>query len=116
MDFVVETYRLTSNFPASETYGLTGQVRRAAVSIPSNIAEGHGRAQTREYVRFLGIAYGSLCECQTQLLLSERLGYLERRQTQYLLQESGEIGKMLHGLIRSLSDEKSRSKNSPTDP
>src|SRR4051794_5130461 len=76
MDLVAEVYRASRGFPSEELYGLTNQVRRASVSIPSNIAEGEGRGTNAEFVRFLRIAYGSLREVETQLLIAERLGYL----------------------------------------
>lgn len=75
MDFVVDIYKLTRSFPKDEKYGLTSQLRRAAVSIPSNIAEGAGRKGGKEYIQFLYIALGSLAELDTQLILAERLGY-----------------------------------------
>ena len=77
MDFVVEIYQLTKTFPQSECYGLTSQIRRAAVSIPSNISEGSARKNTKEFIQFLYIAQGSLSEVETQLLISERLEYIK---------------------------------------
>ena len=76
MDLAEEVYRLTWTFPKQEQYGLSNQLQRAAVSVPSNIAEGHGRSQSGEYVRFLNIARGSLAEMKTQLMLAARLGYI----------------------------------------
>lgn len=75
MDFVVDIYKLTRKFPSDEKFGLTSQLRRAAVSVPSNIAEGAGRKGVREYIQFLYIALGSLSELDTQLIIAERLGY-----------------------------------------
>lgn len=75
MDFVVEIYTLTRSFPSTELYGLTGQLRRAAVSIPSNLAEGATRKNTKEFIQFLYIAKGSLSEIETQLMIAERLKY-----------------------------------------
>jgi len=73
----LEIYKITKRFPNGERYGLTSQIRRAAVSVPSNIAEGYGRKTTQEYIRFLYIAYGSNCEMETQILLSGDLDYIE---------------------------------------
>ena len=84
MDLVTAIYRATAGFPRDEIYGLTSQLRRAAVSIPSNIAEGQGRQSTREFIHFLSIAYGSLNEAQTQILIAERLKYLNDSDCQSL--------------------------------
>ena len=98
MDLVVLTYRLSSRFPSEEKFGLISQMRRAAVSIPSNIAEGAARNSTKEYIRFLYIALGSLSELETQFLISKRLEYISD-----ILEESiTEIRKMLLGLIKNL--------------
>jgi four helix bundle protein len=102
MDFVEEVYRLTQSFPREEQYGITSQLRRAAVSIPSNIAEGQGRQTTGEFRQFLGQARGSLLETETQILLSERLKYLEHQATSGLLDQSAELGRILNGLLTSL--------------
>ena len=77
MDLVEAIYRTTARFPKEELYGLTSQIRRAAVSIPSNIAEGQARNTTRDFLHFLAIAYGSLKEVETQVLIAERLGYID---------------------------------------
>lgn len=77
MDLAVELYGLTQSFPADEKFGLTAQVRKAAVSVPSNIAEGHARGFTGDYVRFLRIGKGSLAEMETQIMLAERLDYID---------------------------------------
>src|SRR5256885_14874780 len=76
MDFATEVYRLTRSFPSDERFGLRLQVRRAAVSVASNIAEGHGRSNRREYARFVSIARGSLKEAETQIILAQRLGFM----------------------------------------
>lgn len=102
MDLVVECYRLTDGFPRTEIYGLSSQLRRAAVSVPSNTAEGAGRTHTREFIRHLGIARGSLFEAETQILISERLDYAAAGVTSPLLSAVAEVGRMLHGLITSL--------------
>lgn len=102
MDFVVEVYQATRRFPATEHYGLTSQVRRAAVSVPANIAEGHGRHHLNEYLHHLSFANGSLKEAETHLLIAERLGYLNAPDTQHLLLITSELGRMLGALSRSL--------------
>ena len=102
MDFVTDVYRATQSFPKEEQYGITGQMRRAAVSIPSNIAEGQGRQTTGEFRQFLGQARGSLLETETQILLSERLKYLKHEAANCLLQHASEVGKILNGLLTSL--------------
>jgi len=106
MDLVAEIYRATQSFPRAETYGLIAQLRRAAVSIPSNIAEGHDRLSTGEFRQFLGHARGSLVEVETQILISERLGYLEPNQSTHILKRTTEIAKILNGLLGSLARRK----------
>ncbi len=98
----LEIYRATASFPPSEHFGLTTQLRRASVSVVSNIAEGSGRKNERDHARFLRIARGSICEVECQLLLSRDVGYLESAEWQVLDNHCREIGKMLNGLIRSL--------------
>jgi four helix bundle protein len=102
IDFVVETYKLTGRFPRTELYGLTAQLQRAAVSIPSNIAEGAGRIHTREFVHHAGIARGSLFEAETQIIVAQRLGFVSEEDLRPLLQAVTEVGRLLHGLIVSL--------------
>ena len=102
MDLVVEVYRLTKAFPKEELYGLTSQVRRAVVSIPSNIAEGQGRKGTKEFLNFLSIARGSLMEVETQILLAERLSYLAPTESTKALSLMEEVSRMLSGLRASL--------------
>jgi four helix bundle protein len=102
MDFVAEVYRVTRHFPKEEQYGITSQLRRAAVSIPSNIAEGQGRQSTGEFRQFLCHARGSLLETETQILLSERLEYLNQKTAGSLLEQSSEVGRILNGLLASL--------------
>ena len=98
----LEIYKITKRFPNEERYGLTSQIRRAAVSVPSNIAEGYGRKTTPEYIRFLYIAYGSNCEMETQILLSGDLGYIGTGKLEILQEGIGEVERMLKGLIKSL--------------
>src|SRR5271165_4217955 len=102
MDFTAEVYRATRSFPKDELYGVTSQLRRASVSIPSNIAEGQGRQSTGEFRQFLGHARGSLLETETQILLSERLEYLDRGTAENLLGQAAEVGRILNGLMNSL--------------
>ena len=98
----LEIYKITKRFPKEERYGLTSQIRRSAVSVPSNIAEGYGRKTTPEYIRFLYIAYGSNCEMETQILLSGDLGYIETDKLEILQVGIGEVERMLKALINSL--------------
>jgi four helix bundle protein len=98
VDLVVEIYRLTEKFPKHEAFGLTSQIQRAAVSIPSNIAEGHARNSDNEFNRFLGIALGSLAELETQLIITERLRYIESDRINPVLARCDDIGKMIRGL------------------
>jgi four helix bundle protein len=86
----------------TETYGLVSQLRRAVISIPSNIAEGQARLSTGEFQQFLGNARGSLMEVETQVLLAQELGYLERDESDSLLNTSAEVGRILNGLLNSL--------------
>ncbi|HOC68300.1 MAG TPA: four helix bundle protein [Candidatus Hydrogenedentes bacterium] len=99
MDVVVEVYRLTKKFPQGEFYGLTNQIRRAAISIPSNIAEGHTRNSRAEYLNFLSIAQGSRAEVETQMIISVRLGYLTSEETLPTLSLLNEINRII-GTIR----------------
>lgn len=103
MDLAAEVYRVTRALPPDERFGLTSQMRRAAVSIASNIAEGQGRATRGEFKQFLSIADGSLQELETQLLLCQRLAYLADDACQPTLALCSEVGRMLGGLQRSLN-------------
>jgi four helix bundle protein len=103
MDLVTEIYKITATFPSEEHFGLSSQARRAAVSIPSNIAEGHGRKATGAYINHLSIAYGSLMELETQMQIALRLNFVGTDEISTLLAQTNEIGKMLNGLKRSLS-------------
>lgn len=102
MDLVEEIYRITRGFPKDELYGLTSQLRRAAVSVPSNIAEGQGRLTPGEFKQFLGHARGSLLETETQISLAGRLHYILPEEMSHLLRLSGEVGRILNGLIGSI--------------
>ena len=107
MNLVERVYQLSNLFPSEERYALTSQIRRAAVSVPSNIAEGYGRHSTSDYIRFLQISLGSLNELQTQLELAVRLGFSSAEQIEDALELCAEIEKMLVALIKKL-----RAKNS----
>ncbi|MBC8162748.1 MAG: four helix bundle protein [Roseiflexaceae bacterium] len=98
-----EVYRATESFPKSETYGLTSQMRRAGVSVPSNIAEGHARTYTREYTRFLTIAMGSLAELETQIEIATRLRFLSEDMSKQLLVQADSLGKQLRALSTALA-------------
>ena len=100
----LEMYKVTSGFPGDEKFGLTSQMRRAAVSIPSNIAEGYGRKTIPDYVRSLYIAYGSNCELETQTLLSGDLEYLNKNKKESLIEKINEVERMLMALIKSLEN------------
>lgn len=103
MSLVEEIYRLTRTFPKEEQFGLVSQMRRAAVSIPSNIAEGYGRKATKAYINYLSISYGSLLELETQIQIGQRLLYLDHPTMEKLLVQTNEVGRMLNGLHQSLT-------------
>ncbi|USO00370.1 MAG: four helix bundle protein [Phycisphaeraceae bacterium] len=98
----IDVYRVTQRFPSDERFGPTQQLRRAAVSVPSNIAEGYGRGSRQEYTRFLRVARGSLNEVETQLLIAEKLGYFGKAEHDETREKLAEAGRVLAGLIRSL--------------
>ena len=100
MDLVLKVYKGTKRFPGSEAYGLINQIRRAAVSIPSNIAEGAGRRTKKEFIQFLFVARGSLSELDTQLEIANRLGYFPVQRWEGLDVDMVNIDKMISGLIR----------------
>ena len=102
MDFVAEVYELTKQLPPDEKFGLTSQLRRCSISVPSNIAEGEGRFSKADFKRFLSIAHGSLREAETQLLIAVRLRYLNDDQVNPLLELSAEVGRLVQGLAKSL--------------
>lgn len=103
VDLVIEIYKTTEVFPSKEIYGITNQVRRAAVSIPSNIAEGAARQTKKEFTNFLHIAQGSLSELDTQIEIASRLGYLDVKSRKSLDNKMTPIDKMITGLIHHLS-------------
>lgn len=102
IDFVTEIYRVSEAFPKGEIYGLTSQIRRASISIPSNIAEGNSRRSKPDYLQFLKIARGSCAELETQLIISKNLNFLTEAEYIKLNSDIIEISKMLNGLINSL--------------
>ena len=101
MQLVVDVYNLIRLLPKEETYGLSEQMRRAAISIPSNIAEGNARSSQKDMVHFLYIAQGSRAELETQLELCELIGYISKERLEPVLMQTQEIGRMLSGLIKS---------------
>ncbi len=107
MDFVESIYALTNSFPSSEKFGLTNQIRRSAVSVPSNIAEGHNRRSTKIYLSYLDISIGSLNECMTQIELSIRLGFIDQANGSRVLEQGTILAKQINALKKSL-----RQKNS----
>jgi len=102
--FVTAIYNLTKSFPKEELYCIVSQIRRAAVSIPSNMAEGCARRNTREYIQFLYVSLGSAAELETQLIISSNLGYINEKDNQNILKNLEEIIRMITGLIKSLSN------------
>ncbi len=103
MDLVEEIYKVSLIFPKEEQYGLTSQIRRSAISIPSNIAEGCERGSTKDFIRYINIAYASLAELETQVYLAERIKFINQLSTDALHDLINEIGKMLNGLRSSLN-------------
>jgi len=108
MSLAESCYRLTAQFPRAELFGLTSQIRRAAASIPANVAEGHGRENTGSFVQSLRISQGSLKELETHLLLAERVGILTASDLEPVLGRCESLGKMLRALIRSLQDKSTK--------
>ena len=104
VEFADQIYRLTASFPSDERFGLMSQLRRAAVSVSSNIAEGSGRQSSSDFIRFLSIAYGSVMECVSQLYIANRLNYINVESLQPLLQLAETIAKMLSRLRTSLQE------------
>ena len=102
IDLVTKVYRVTARFPEEELYGLTSQIRRSAVSVPSNIAEGYGRKSTNDYIRFLQISMGSLYELQTQLQIARNLTFIGDTAFQAIYESTREIERMLSSLINKV--------------
>ncbi|MGE3623129.1 MAG: four helix bundle protein [Bdellovibrionales bacterium] len=111
VDMVARIYEATKLFPREELYTLTSQIRRAAISIPSNIAEGRGKRSTRDFMRYISIACGSLAELETQLVIAGKLGYLPAHQLDPLFDELARIGRMLNGMLAGLEKRLSGSPN-----
>lgn len=116
VDLTTEVYRATRCFPDEEKFGLTSQIRRAAVSIPANIAEGWGRGTTREYLRFLLISRASLMELETHGTISTRLGYLSEEEFAGLTTRMDEVGRMLNGLTQKLRNRSQVTRSALTSP
>jgi four helix bundle protein len=104
MDLVAEVYRVSRGLPKEEQFGLSAQIRRAAISVPSNIAEGEGRGLPKEFVHFLRIAHGSLREVETQLMLMTRLGYADETTIDVVLDRCAEVGRLVNGLRKSIKE------------
>lgn len=116
MAMVKAVYVATRDWPREELYGLTSQVRRAAVSVPSNVAEGQGRGTTREFLHHLSIAYGSLCEVETQILIAKDLGYVAADTTGELLAQSAKAGAMINALSNKLREKLARESDTAQPP
>lgn len=106
-ELVKEVYLLIAKFPADERYGLSSQIKRCSVSIPSNIAEGSGRSSDKDFIRFLKISLGSAYELETQIILALDLQLINEQQFEIISKNISEVQKMLHGLIKSLGTDKS---------
>ena len=102
MELVKIVYDLTDKFPRDELFGLTSQIRRAVVSVPSNIAEGQGRNSTKEFINHLSIAYGSLMESETQAIIAEMRKYITNSELTSVLDKAAEVGRLINGLSNSL--------------
>ena len=113
LDLADRVYDQTERWPSRETYGLTNQARRAAASVPANIAEGQGRERLGDFGRFLSIAYGSLCELKTHLLLAERRSFLERSALDGLMAQSDEVARLVRGLLKNVQSRAALRETSP---
>ncbi len=113
MEIVQAIYAITQGFPKHELYGLASQIQRAAVSVPSNIAEGHARESTKEYLQHVSIAQASVAELETQLEIAKRLGYISSDEYDALLNQLSQLGKQLYALRNALLNSKAKSAGSP---
>jgi len=113
MNLVEMIYKLSVNFPRHETYGLTSQIRRSAISIPSNIAEGHARKHTKEYLKFISVAQGSLAELQTQIEIASRIGYGTTSDVDEILEFSVSLSKQLQALRNAIVRRSERLTHNP---
>lgn len=104
IDLVIDVYKIAGLLPKEELYALSDQIRRAAVSVPSNIAEGQQRMSAKDFIRFLAVSKGSLGELKTQIIVAQRLGYFTDEQAQPVLDKCDEIGRMVNGLIRNINE------------
>ncbi|MGB2984644.1 MAG: four helix bundle protein [Phycisphaerae bacterium] len=108
IEFCKQVYAVSTAFPDSERFGLTSQIRRAVVSIPSNIAEGYGRRRTKDYLRFLDVAHGSLCEVETQLVLSSELGFTNPSSVGTCMELVHEVDRILNALVQAVRQSATR--------
>lgn len=116
MDLTVSVYHIARAWPDDERFGLTSQIRRAVISIPSNIAEGQGRLSENEFIRFLAIAHGSLREFETQLLIAQRLGYSTAATIAPAMEQAAEIGRLIRGLIRKKEEDRAKKAEGSREP
>jgi len=116
LDLAVDVHGLTATFPKFELFGLISQLRRAAVSVPSNIAEGSARRSTREFIAFLHIARGSLAELETQLLLAQRVGYISEDRLHHVIAAADEVGRILNAVLSGLKRRMKHRSDYPLTP
>ena len=114
MDVVQDIYEMVAMFPATEKYGLSSQITRAAVSIPSNIAEGAGRNSTKEFSHFIGIAIGSMFELETQVLIAERIGYIGNEQSKRFQTSIHNLQRMTTGFLKNIENKSSSAEHGQT--
>ena len=115
MQLVTQTYLVAEIFPKAEMFGLASQLKRAAISVPSNIAEGQGRDSIKEFLHHLSIAYGSLMEVETQIQIAANLSFIPQTQADMLIDKCGEVGRLLNGLLRSLRKQATGNRQPTTD-